>query len=312
MDNQINQSGFFRSPDNGLWLPVSMLPKIHDIERKSIFLYSDVFQQSTLLSKLFNKYEVAIKKSPDLDEMMGSAKTLHEEWQKNRCKDLTDRNILWDALTMKRICEAILPLDGNVRAKEILQRLTDGHLRMMKHGYSLAKNTLWELEIWSRAKRAGLEVELQEPDVVWTDKGEKTGVACKKIYSDNNADKSLQDAVRQINDSTTYGFAALDLDEFSPEAKQFVTNDIRVAGKQLQELNGKFLREHKERFRRYFKSDRLTGAIVSTSCITIIKKDGGDMPFFNAQWHVWTHPNLSIEHKRRIESFKQALNRTND
>lgn len=60
-------------------------------------------------------------------------------------------------------------------------------------------------------REVAVNVDLAEPDVLWSDSGEQTGVACKKIYSEKNADKSIQDAVRQIEGSTKYGFVAIKL-----------------------------------------------------------------------------------------------------
>lgn len=56
---------------------------------------------------------------------------------------------------MQRICNAGLMLDGHPKAKEMMRRLVKGHLRILKHGVSVAKNALWELEVWARAKRGG-------------------------------------------------------------------------------------------------------------------------------------------------------------
>jgi hypothetical protein len=177
---------------------------------------------------------------------------------------------------------------------------------MQSRGQNDAKDTFWELEIWHQARRSRLAAELNEPDVTWNDGQRLTGIACKKIYSEAHIQNVLSEAVHQIEKYVGYGFAAFSVDELTPGDKLLSVATREEATNKLQDINLQFLSRHARHFRRYFSTDRLTGAIVSVSCITALTgKDG--TPYVQTEQTVWTSPEVSTEHRHRIERFKAAL-----
>jgi len=105
--------------------------------------------------------------------------------------------MIFDFVHFNRIADTIIPLSYESNPCPYLKRLLCGTLNFFERKESDAKNILWELEVWSKLKRKMSEVYLQEPDIILDFGNSKVGIACKKIYSVNNVEKTLSDAVHQ-------------------------------------------------------------------------------------------------------------------
>ena len=97
---------------------------------------------------------------------------------------------------------------------KFLTVFTSGSLNLQQRDNSLAKNMLWELELWSILRRRSFSATLREPpDIVVIFEGAMVGIACKKLYSENNVEKVLSEAVGQIEAVFDYGIVAVNLDD---------------------------------------------------------------------------------------------------
>lgn len=300
---------YFYSERYRLLLPTTMLAKSEKLSHNSKFSFEMIYQQSQELKAFFDEHEVRINKSPDLENIIKSTKEIHELWKKNRCKGIKSNDMYWDALSVMYICNVVQPLRGHPKAKKYLQNLTVGPLHIFTRGKSVAKNTLWELDIWRKAKKGGLNVELDEPDVIWNENNFVTGVACKKIYSLKNSHKTIQNAVRQIEKTAKYGFIAFNLDELTPPSKYLTVKNIETAAAVIQKKNIEFLQLFEKTLLRYVSENRVTGVIASTSRVVLIEAEKKELLLL-PQMYVWVYPHTTPDHKRRIEDFKAAMVRS--
>ena len=268
--------------------------------------YSTMQDEANALRERFRIHSVRINKQSSLARLFSSLDTLNREWERNQARDIKSReDILWDAMDLGEVCVALSPLAGSPNERAILRTVASGTLGMFERGFSEAKNKLWELQLFRRAKEGGLDVRLEEPDIVWWTGSDRTGIACKRVYSLRNMEKRIQEAVYQIGDSTKYGFVAINADELIPSSACPLTGTLAETSEYLQVLNSRTMAFVERRCLRYFSSDRMSGIIVGSSC----KVRTPQGPYLNSQWLTWTHPNLSVEHKRRVGEFKIVLER---
>jgi len=277
-----------------------------EIQHRSVGSFDDIAALGEAMLKLFDRYKVRASEGSDVRTMAVNARRVAGV-AKEKARTLTDEEngLIWDLLTVQRIAPAILALDGQKGAKKLLEKLATGPLGMKTRGRSVAKDTFWEVEIWFRAKRGGLTAFLDEPDVMWEDKAEKMGVACKKVYSEKNLKDRLFKATSQIQNHTKFGFAAFNIDESVEADKLLVVKKAQDVTPTLDPINTEFLERHQPDFLEQFEKSRISGAIVSISCLVVVESE--NLYYLGNQWTVWTHPSLSEDHKRRIETFKDAL-----
>ena len=187
-----------------------------------------------------------------------------------------------------------------------LNRLTSGELDFFKRVESDAKNVFWELEFASslRARCPGLE--LRDPsDIVIPLLQGQLGVACKKIYSENNIEKTLSVAVSQVKDFDV-GLVALNLDELLPSDAVAKARSQRDLAHMLQAPLGEFLQRHDRHFRKYLSRERIIAAVVVIHSIA-------DMPFWEPRFDVvaealiWSFPDLTSEKQSLLDEFRRAV-----
>ncbi|TVL97097.1 MAG: hypothetical protein CV087_22860 [Candidatus Brocadia sp. WS118] len=275
------------------------------VQKALVNSYADVARQAETVHELYTKYKLTI--SNDLATLCKSAHDLSEKWEAKKTYELSP-NVLWEALALNRVANALLALDGHSRAHELLKKLSDGRISMLKHVRSFARDTFWEVEVWNYIKRAGLNADLIDPpDIIWTADARETGIACKRVYSEKNIEKILSEAIKQIEATPGFGIAAFQLEDVRiPEGKFLSKITQAEAAEVLQEINLEFLKEHERHFLKYFSKDRLTAALAATSCIVLVE----DIQNVATEWSVWTHPDLSVEHKARVTQLYEAISKS--
>jgi len=271
------------------------------VKKATMTTYGDIAKQAEAIQQLFTKYERPL--SEELTALCKAATILSEKWEAKKTAELPP-SILWAALSLNRVANAVLRLDGHSRAEEIIGKLSDGDISMMDHERTIARDMFWEVEFWHFMLRVGLTAELVDPpDIIWDKDGQKTAIACKRIYSERHIQNVLSQAVHQIEAAGGFGIAAFQLEDARIPKKSTLNNVSQDEASQiLQGINLEFLHEHERHFLKYFTKDRLSAALVATSCFAVIEN-----LFVNTQWTVWTHPNLSKEHKQRVLELHTAL-----
>jgi hypothetical protein len=221
-------------------------------------------------------------------------------------KEIANWQLLFRVSFLDRIADAVLPLATVPDRAKYLTVLTSGSLDLLQRDLSITKNILWELELWARLCGRGLSATLHEPDLVVHFEDATVGIACKKLYSDNNVAKVLSEAVGQIEATHDFGILAVNLDDLVPAGQILKATTQAAMGKRIEQINEAFLIKHKEHFLRYLKPGRVISALVST---TLLAELSAHKPAFNiaSQMTVWAVPGLTSFKKKQLDRFYVQL-----
>ena len=221
--------------------------------------------------------------------------------------DDTDTTLLFRVSFLDRIANAILPLSNVPERAKYLTEMTSGSLDLQQRNRSLAKDILWELELWSVLRKRSLDAMLCEPpDIVVTFEESKVGIACKKLYSEENVEKVLSEGVQQIETTFDFGILAVNLDDLTLPEQILRAATQEAMGKTIDNLNLKFLHRHKRHFKKYLASGRLLSALVSTGVLadTYTEKTRFNMA---RQMTIWAIPGLPPEKDKQLKRFYKHL-----
>ncbi|OHB76419.1 MAG: hypothetical protein A2Z25_18490 [Planctomycetes bacterium RBG_16_55_9] len=270
------------------------------IRSKSTFL--EIKGRAEAIEDLYANLGVRLPPDSGLGGMIQNAKELWESWFLDNTSGQT-YEMLFMAMHLDRIAEAILPLKGEQKQVQYLRDLLSGTLDFFEREPSHAKNVFWELEIWSRLRKKTKQVFLREPPDVVVDFGDShIGIACKKIYSERHVQNVLSEAVNQIQKEYEFGIVAVNIDDLLPAKATLNLNSSKAVAERLNQYNQEFLQKHGRHFRKYLAKARLISAIIS-SCI--ISDVPNEKPRFNNawQWTVWTISGLPKEHQIQLDRF---------
>lgn len=290
-----------------IWIPQSsniLVPagRFTDSSTRSKSTFLELKERAEAIEDLYASADVRLPADSGLGGMIQNAKELWESWFLNNTSGQT-YEMLFMAMHLDRIAEAILPLKGEQEQAQYLKDLLSGTLDFFERKPSHAKNVFWELEIWSRLRMKTKQVFLREPpDIVVDFNDSRIGIACKKIYSERHVQNVLSEAVNQIQKKFEFGIAAINIDDLLPAKAISNLNSSQAVAERLHQHNGEFLQRHDRHFRKYLAEGRLISAIIS-SCI--ISDVPNEKPQFNNawQWTVWTIPGLPKEHQIQLDRF---------
>jgi len=240
--------------------------------------------------------------------LINNCRRLWEEWFMNRMDEL-NMTMLFNALHLDRVAEAVLPLRDVHNCHFYLKSICDGSLDFFKREKSHAKDIFWEIETWAILKHKLPNVSLCEPPDVLVDFGNaRIGIACKKIYSETNVEKVLSEAVSQIEKNLDVGIVAVNIDDLIPADKVLKAASLEEMTRVLRGLNESFIQRHERHLRKYLASGRLISAIVSTSVISDIESERVRINN-SRQWAVWTIPGLAESKDRVLKRFYECAMR---
>jgi hypothetical protein len=216
------------------------------------------------------------------------------------------------AYSLSRVADAILALESEEDPGRILFELLDGDLDLLGITKSKAKDTFWELELFSLIKECGLQPRLVDPpDIVLEIDGAQIGIACKKLYSEGHVQNVLSKAVAQTEGTFDVGIAAINIDDLVPRDSVLRVQNLDFAGERIRRLNESFLARHERHFERYLSTGRLIAAVVST---TVLADTYNDTPRFNLvnDITVWSVEGLDKEKADLLHEFKMRLGQVSD
>lgn len=267
---------------------------------RSTFL--ELKERAKAIEDLFTEANVRLQPDSGLGHMIQNAKDLWESWFLNESGRQT-YEMLFAAMHLNRIAEAILPLKGEPEQAQYLRNVLSGTLDFFERRKSHAKNIFWELEVWSNLRKKTKHVFLRDPpDVVVNFNDTRIGIACKKIYSERHVQNVLSQATSQIEKEFEFGIAAINIDDLLPSQSTLNLESSHAVAERLHHYNGEFLGRHDRHFRKYLAKGRLISALIS-SCI--ISDVPCERPRFNnaSQWTIWTIPGLPEDHQVQLDRF---------
>lgn len=187
--------------------------------------------------------------------------------------------LFFRAMHLDRIADAVFPLRSVPDRTKYLKALTACSLDLFERQLSYAKDTLWELELWSILNHRSFDAALSDPpDIVIASEDSKIGIACKQLYSEKHVQNVLSQGVAQIEASFDFGVIAINIDDLVPPNQILKAPTQEAMTKVISDINDRFLRRHERHFRRYLASGRLLSALVSTSVLADIYRE---RPRFN-------------------------------
>lgn len=238
-----------------------------------------------------------------LGKFIRNAKEVSDRWLSAKGQTYPE---MFATMHMMRIADAVLSLEGHARRTYYLERLLAGEIDFFKRVESDAKNVLWELEFWSSLKRRGAPAQLRDPpDIVVNLAGGSLGVACKKVYSEANIEKTLSNAAKQVKDFEI-GIVAMNVDDLTPADTVLAVNDQQEMNEILRTHCEEFLQRHERHLRRYLSQQRLVAALVSIHVVADVR---AWRVRFNNAWSatIWSLPELSEDKRRLTREFGRSV-----
>jgi len=214
---------------------------------------------------------------------------------------------IFSILQFERAARAVVAVLDQKNVQLSLRRLLDGSLDFFDRKPSVAKNTLFELEIYRSLSIRNAVSSLDEPDVLLHINKQTVGFACKKTYSEANLSKTLSKAVSQIEKShCEYGVVAFNIDDLLPGGRVLQSTSYDAAGEIVAGVCNEFLRSHSASFQKYFRGSRIIGALAFCS----VMLDLNDTAFNNfQQWYLWVSPEMNDENLAMARNVNQLIQR---
>jgi hypothetical protein len=293
---------YWQKIDSGIIVPAG---RSTFLTRLASEKYLQIKEKAKGIEELYTKTGLSLPPTGGLGRLIRDAKTLSDLWLTS--PDSISSDLLFRAAFLSRIADALLPLvDVPDRARH-LQLIASGPLDLHQRQRSLAKDTLWEVDLLAVLRNRGFEVCLAEPpDLVVQFEEAKIGIACKKFCSEFNVEKVLSQAVKQIKGSFECGIVALNLDDLTAARQILSAGTVESMGKFLQDLNLAFLSRHNKHLLKYLNSERILAVLVSTSVLADISSNKARLTE-SQQTSVWAVPGITTENMRRLEQFRDQL-----
>jgi len=289
--------------DSGILVPSGCVEDSSE-RRKTNFVQVKANAQE--IEELYVRADLTMSPVCGLAKLIENAKMLSDKWLMNDMEQISTIDAFY-ALHLQRVAVAVLPLTNVPDNQRYLRKLMSGEVDFFSRGASHAKDILWELELWSLLCGRGAEVMLQDPpDIVISLSGKTLGIACKKIYSENNFEKVLSEAVSQVEDCYDVGVVAINIDELTSENTVLKVNTEHEMTRLLQNECAEFISRHERHFRKYLSTGRLVAVLVAVHVIADVKE--WEVRFNNArQSTVWTIPGLTPLKESLVHQFQQLI-----
>lgn len=267
--------------------------------------YLQIKEKAKAIEKLYCDNSVPLPPDCALANLVSDAKTLSDAWLMDN-RAVANEKLMFRVSFLDRIADAILPLFDVPERLKYLENLTSGNLNLQQRERSLAKDILWELELWSRFRRRAMIATLHEPDIIVNFEDSTVGIACKKLYSESNVEKVLSQAVEQIEATHDFGILAVNLDDLPWPDRILIQPTQEAIGKAIDQFNLGFLGRHQRHFKKYLKAGRVISALVSTSVLAALSSH---KPVFQiaTQATIWSIPGLPPAKEKQLRRFYSQL-----
>lgn len=282
----------WRQLPSGIWVPDG---DHSERSQGESYTFLSIKDKAVELEFLAAEIGFEINRACDLAALIRNAKDVSDSWISGRWDELTMPK-LYDSAHFSRIADALLPLSGTPDLERYLEKLASGRLELFARDHSVAKDYLWEAELFSILRRKFIDAEFREPDIVANFEGEELGIACKKIHSEKNVEKVFSKGVSQIEAGFECGIVAFNIDDLLPKGYVIKANNQDEAGRLINQINLKFLGHHERHFRKYLASGRVLSAFVST-CVLVETPEGASKLNNQRQSTLWMIPGLDEDKK---------------
>lgn len=208
---------------------------------------------------VFLRHKIKIRRGNSLDQLLTRA----ERETRKRTKLTRTAMDLQYVIALTGLFIGLADEEG-IRVP--LDRIAKSEMDTGSAKFSQGKDAIWELACMANFKIGAMKVRLDEPDLV-TDVGQGDyGVACKKIYSENNVEKCISNGVGQIAKAQMPGIVALNIDELViPPGRMMYAWDQETLRGILQGYATDFMTRHRATLNKYGEDGTCDGFIISVS-----------------------------------------------
>jgi hypothetical protein len=264
--------------------------------------FLEVKEQAAAIAQMYREAGVQLSPHCDLAKYIAAAGEVSDQWLLGKDRKI-QAGLLLRGIQMDRIASSLLAAKGSRKITEHLRHLAKGSLDVFARRPSKAKDTLWELELHALLHARSVTAELDEPDIVAKMNDVVIGIACKKIYSHGNVEKTLSVGVAQIEQVSEYGLLAINIDDLWPPNQIRASTSDEELGHSLSQENLAFLRRHIRHFQKYLSTGRVMGALVASGGIAHVGSS-----FQSArQFTGWTMPGLEPAKEKLIKELQDQI-----
>lgn len=300
-DVEVEKTLWVKSSSSDLLVPAPAGAK-SAVASSSTLSFLEGKKQALEVADIYRHLGIQLNRNCDLAKHIAAAVDVSDHWLAGKGRDI-QAELLFRAIQMDRIATSVLAAKGSANISEHLRHLASGTLDILDRRPSKAKNTLWELELHSVLRTKGVDANLAEPDIVTRVNETVIGIACKKLYSDENVEKTLSVGVEQIEQVSEFGLLAINIDDLWPPNQIRVVTSEQYLGRTLSQENVQFLGRHDRHFRKYLCAGRVMGALVASGGIGYVKPS-----YLSArQFTTWSMPGLAPEKKKLLDHLQTLL-----
>jgi hypothetical protein len=300
MARRIFSRGLYNTTPAGVLVPSGKETEAHSFEKSSVFA---IKLDAVKLFEIFRLHGLEPTRSPSLAKLLTKTAGLSEALL---TAGDTSHEQIFASLQLQRIVDAVMPMAEDPALPRLLAELLDGTVDLLARTQSKAKDTLWELELLQSMRANGVQASLGEPDLLLATSHPPTGVACKKIYSEENVSKVLSKGVRQISESSAIGIVALNLDDLLPEGCILNAADAHGAAQLLDTRIHQFMARHERHLRRYIEPGRAIAVLASCAALADLQQSRPQFCNYR-QTVVWHVPEVSQEVEKSFRAVLDAF-----
>ena len=267
--------------------------------------YAEIANRVRDLRAIFQRMAISIHPQSALGALLEEAKVLAEDWTVGRNgNDIQQVIRAAHAIRVVEAVESAIDDDGVI---ECLRRIAKNDMNLSGRTVSQGKDALWELDLLASFKRHSVQARLCEPPDIVADFGlGPYGVACKKVYSENNVEKQLRSGCKQLSSFGGRGLVALNIDDLVPQDNLLEGTTHTSAGDFLAQKNIDFINRNLAKFGRFVAQGRCDGILVSTTLPAAIARSRVGLSNFT-ETVVWTFAGIKADAAQRILAVKEAL-----
>jgi len=259
-------------------------------------------EQAAAVAQMYLEAGIQLRPHCDLAKHIAAAAEVCDLWLSGKDRKIPV-DLLFRGIQMDKIATSLLAAKESPRVAEQLRHLASGSLDVLARRPSKAKSTLWELELHALLRTRSVIADLDEPDIIAKMNDTVIGIACKKIYSHANVEKTLSVGVAQIENVSEYGLLAINIDDLWPPNQLRAATSDEALGHSLSQENLAFLDRHDRHFRKYLSSGRVMGAMVASGGIAYVA------PSYQTarQFTTWTMPGLEPAKADLIKNLQDQI-----
>lgn len=272
--------------------------------------YQNLAESRGDFESLLDNFGLALQQGSWLDSAYSRVEELAKVYQddtrrrKLLKKDNKDGDVyfsLCDVLLLYEVLPYIGSENPNLLRRKLKKILKTEAPHLESNTNNEARNTLWELKLFSRFKMVGIQASLgdPDPDVFVRVNRREYYIQCKRVFSPkvNALRNNIIHAVKQLNsdlsgkDSNSLGILAISLDRVLTDGKlMLVTDSEETARRKMTQALDRVMHNFGYLWQepRLIQNQRIVGVILHLSAPGILEQENifapGTQMLFNNTW----------------------------